>query len=140
MHLKDFEIIFQMKAMPSLIETELQTSPDAVLAKAVTRASERLGLAQKDLAQIIGASAATLSRIAAGKRGIDPSSKEGELSLLFVRVYRSLDALVGGDDVQARAWLHAGNEHVGGVPAELIRTAEGLVHVALYLDAMRGRL
>jgi transcriptional regulator with XRE-family HTH domain len=134
------KLIFQVKAMPHLVETDSVTSPELVLAKAVTRAAERLGLAQKDLALILGASAATLSRIAAGKRGIDPSSKEGELALLFVRVYRSLDALVGGDDVQARAWLHATNEHVGGVPAELLRTAEGLVHVALYLDAMRGRL
>jgi transcriptional regulator with XRE-family HTH domain len=111
-----------------------------LLAKAVTRASERLGLQQKDLAQILGASAATLSRIASGKRGIEPSSKEGELALLFIRVYRSLDALVGGDDGNARAWLHAMNEHLGAVPAEQLRTAEGLVNVALYLDAMRGRL
>jgi hypothetical protein len=57
-----------------------------------------------------------------------------------VRLYRSLDALVGGDDSQARAWLHAENAHLGGVPAQLIRRVEGLVDVIQYLDAMRGRL
>lgn len=59
---------------------------------------------------------------------------------MFVRLYRSLDALIGGDDGKARAWMHAMNEHLGGVPDERIRTVEGLVNVVQYLDAMRGRL
>lgn len=140
MQLKETRRIFHLKAMPIPAKVRVEDAPALVLAKAVTRASDRLGLQQKDLAQILGASAATLSRVAAGKRGIEPTSKEGELALLFIRVYRSLDALVGGDDVAARTWLHAENVHVGGVPAEKLRTAEGLVNVALYLDAMRGRL
>ena len=52
----------------------------------------------------------------------------------------SLDALVGGDDAKAREWLHAANDHLGGVPADRIRSVEGLVDVVQYLDAMRGRL
>jgi hypothetical protein len=36
--------------------------------------------------------------------------------------------------------LHADNTHVGGIPAERIRTVEGLVDVVRYLDAMRGTL
>lgn len=124
----------------SRLDPSAQPAADRVLGKAVTRAAERLGLSQKALAQILGASAATLSRVTSGKRGIDPASKEGELALLFVRVYRSLDALVGGDDAAARAWLSSTNDHLGGVPADLLSSAEGLVHVAHYLDAMRGRL
>ena len=73
-------------------------------------------------------------------RGLDPDTKEGELALLFLRLYRSLDALVGGDDAKARDWLHAENAHLAGVPADRIRTVEGLVDVVQYLDAMRGRL
>ena len=74
------------------------------------------------------------------RRGIDPASKEGELALLFLRLYRSLDALVGGDDGRARAWLTAQNDHLGGVPAERLTSVQGLVDVVQYLDAMRGRL
>jgi len=59
---------------------------------------------------------------------------------LFLRLFRSLDALMGGDEAKARAWFKAENAHVGGVPAERIRTVEGLVDVVQYLDAMRGRL
>ena len=115
--------------------------PDAgpVLAKAVLSAAERLGLRNRHLALVIGSSEASVSRLQHG-RGLEPATKEGELALLFLRLYRSLDALVGGDDDKARQWLHAENDHVRGVPADRIRTVEGLVDVVQYLDAMRGRL
>ena len=110
-----------------------------VLSKAVLSAAARLALRQKALAGVLGASEASISRLQRG-RGIDPASKEGELALLFLRIYRSLDAVVGGDDARARAWLHADNTHLGGVPAVRITNVQGLVDVAQYLDAVRGRL
>jgi hypothetical protein len=113
--------------------------PASVLTKAVLAAAQRLHLRNNRLAEVIGTSEATVSRLS-GAKTIDPDSKQGELALLFVRLYRSLDALVGGDDAQARAWLHASNHHLGGVPAERIRRVEGLIDVIQYLDAMRGRI
>ena len=113
--------------------------PAEVLAKAVLSAAERLGMRSRQLAQVIGSSEASVSRLAR-QRGLDPESKEGELALLFLRVYRSLDALVGGDDAKAREWIGADNAHIGGVPIERMTTVEGLVDVVQYLDAMRGRL
>ncbi len=118
-----------------------QPVPDAgpVLAKATMSAAARLGLRNRHLAAVIGTSEASVSRLSSG-RGLDAASKEGELALLFLRLYRSLDALVGGDDTRARKWLQAENVHLRAVPAERIRTVEGLVDVVQYLDAMRGRL
>ena len=113
--------------------------PAEVLAKALLSAAERLGLRSRQLARVIGSSEASVSRLAR-QRGLDPESKEGELALLFLRVYRSLDALVGGDDAKAREWIGAPNAHIGGVPIERMATVEGLVDVVQYLDAMRGRL
>lgn len=113
--------------------------PALVTAKAALAAADRLGLSSRHLASVIGVSEATVSRLQGG-RGIDPRSKEGELALTFVRLFRSLDALVGGDDAKAKAWMHAMNHHLNGVPAERIRTVEGLIDVVQYLDAMRGRL
>jgi len=122
-------------------ETRSSSAPDpaTVLAKALLSAAARLGLRHRQVAAVLGTSEASISRVARG-RGIDPLSKEGELALLFLRMYRSLDALVGGDDGQARQWLHAANDHLGGVPAERIVGVEGLVDVVQYLDAVRGRL
>src|SRR3954470_7050370 len=122
-------------------ETASARRPDAaaVLAKAVLNAAARFGLRSRQLAVILGSSEASVSRLQYG-RGLDPAGKEGELALLFLRLFRSLDALVGGDDDKARAWLAGHNEHLGAVPAERIKTVEGLVDVVQYLDAMRGRL
>jgi hypothetical protein len=113
--------------------------PAIVLAKAALAAAARLGIRNKQLGEIIGTSEASVSRLKGG-RGLEPSRKEGEIALIFLRLYRSLDALVGGDDGKARNWLHSANDHIGGIPAERIRTVEGLVDVVQYLDAMRGRL
>ena len=113
--------------------------PASVLTRATLAAAQRLGLRARELAAVIGASEASTSRLK-GARRLDPASKEGELALLFLRLFRSLDALMGGDEARARAWLRAENTHVGGVPAERMRTVEGLIDVVQYLDAMRGRL
>jgi hypothetical protein len=114
-------------------------APAPVLAKAVLSAAGRLGMRSRQLATVLGSSEASISRLQHG-RGLDPESKEGELALLFLRLYRGLDALVGGDDAKAREWLASPNEHLASVPAERIKTVEGLVDVVQYLDAMRGRL
>jgi hypothetical protein len=126
-------------ARASLPRLSVKPEPAEVLAKATIAAAVRLGIRNNQLADVIGTSEASVSRLRSG-RGLDPRRKEGELALIFLRLYRSLDALVGGDDAKARDWLHAPNDHVGGVPADRIRTVEGLVDVVQYLDAMRGRL
>jgi len=109
-----------------------------VLTRATLRAAELLGVARKALATILGVSPSTVSRL--DDRPLDPARKEGELAVLFVRLFRSLDALLGGDTEKARRWLHAGNRHLGGVPAQRIRTVTGLVDAIEYLDALRGKV
>ncbi len=117
-----------------------QAQPAAVLAKALARAADAFALSQAEIGQILGTSAASVSRTFAGERGVDPGSAEGRHALLFVRVFRSLDTLVGGDREKARLWLRSKNHHLGAAPLELLARTQGLVHVAEYLDAMRGTL
>jgi len=109
-----------------------------VLAKAVFAAADRLGIRQRELAAILGASEASVSRLQRG-RSLEPASKEGELALLFLRLFRSLDALVGGEAEKARAWLRAPNAHLSAIPLECIQSVAGLVRVDEYLDAVRGK-
>ncbi len=109
-----------------------------VLTKAVLRAAEVLNLTHVSLARVLGTSSASVSRLKDG-RVIEPESKEGELALLLLRVFRSLDAFVGGSAEQARLWLHTHNDHLDAVPAELVEQITGLVRTVQYLDAMRGR-
>jgi hypothetical protein len=109
-----------------------------VLTKACQRAAETLGLSRKELAGVLGISAASLSRLGRS-RWIDPESKEGELALLLLRLFRSLDALLGGSGESCRAWMRAPNRHLRAIPAELTASVAGLVHVTEYLDALRGK-
>lgn len=111
---------------------------EGALTKAVLRAAEMLGLNGAQLGQIVGVSESSVSRLVAGARFIDPATKEGELALLLVRIYRSLDALVGGAAEHRLAWLSSFNRALNGRPIDLLAQAEGLVAVARYLDGMRA--
>jgi uncharacterized protein (DUF2384 family) len=113
--------------------------PATVLSKAVTRAAERLAIPRAQLARILGLSAASVTRLHQGGYRLDPQRKEWELAALFVRVFRSLDSLVG-DEATARAWLRSENLALHDRPINLIENTEGLVRVVQYLDAARGRV
>ncbi|MCX8517201.1 MAG: MbcA/ParS/Xre antitoxin family protein [Rhodoferax sp.] len=80
----------------------------------------------------------TVSRLLKGETTLNAAKKEGELSLLLVRVYRSLDALVGTDEQKRKAWMTGYNHALGGVPLQLIERADGLVATLNYLDGMRA--
>ncbi|HEY4646168.1 MAG TPA: antitoxin Xre-like helix-turn-helix domain-containing protein [Steroidobacteraceae bacterium] len=117
-----------------------QPQPRQVLTGAVLRAAALLGLNQARVADILGLSAATISRMANGTYALDADKKEWELAALFVRLFRSLDSLVGSNDEAARAWLNGDNRGLGGKPVNLILSAEGLVRAVHYLDAARSRI
>ena len=110
----------------------------AVLTKATLRAATRLGLTNKLLATVIGVSDATVSRMRSGHYTLQCGQKSSELAVLFVRLYRSLDAIVGGDDAVAGSWLKNRNTVLDAEPLALIQTVPGLMNVIQYLDARRA--
>ncbi len=116
------------------------SAPDkaAVLTKATLRAAGQLGLTNKALATVIGVSEATVSRMRSGDYMLQPGQKPFELAVLFVRLYRSLDAIVGGDDAVAGSWLKNRNTALDVEPLTLIQTVPGLMNVIQYLDARRA--
>jgi uncharacterized protein (DUF2384 family) len=109
-----------------------------VLTKAALRAAERLGVSNKILARVVGLSEASVSRMGSGAYTLSSGDKAFELAVMFVRLFRSLDALVHGDDAVAAAWMTNPNAALGGAPLELVQTVPGLVHVLAYLDARRA--
>jgi len=121
----------------SLSTTAATPDPSAVLTKAVARAAERLGITKALLAKILGLSPPTVTRLYSGAYKLDERRKEWEFALLFVRVFRSLDSIVG-DEPAARRWLNSDNRALNGKPIDLIRRTDGLVRVVQYLDASRA--
>ena len=110
----------------------------AVVTKSVMRAADRLALPNRVLAGILGVSEATVSRMGAGAYHLDAGGKPYELAVLFLRLFRSLDAIVGGDAAVARAWLRHANTALGAAPITLIESVAGLVNVVAYLDHRRA--
>jgi hypothetical protein len=123
-----------------MIDPALAPEAAAVLSRAASRAADRLGLRQTQLAAMLGLSPATASRLVAGTWQLAAGSKPWELAVLFVRLYRSLAAITGGQTQAMRDWLHSDNDALGGAPSQRMLSAEGLIHVLLYLDAARGRI
>jgi hypothetical protein len=104
-----------------------------VLTKAVIKAAQFLGFSRPLLARVLGVSRASVSGFARGTRSMAPESKRGELGMLLVRLYQSLDALVGGNEAQCKAWMRCYNRPLNGRPLDLIARVEGLVSVVVYL-------
>ena len=97
---------------------ESSTRSARVLTRATVRAARLLGLSQREMAAILGISPSSASRLNRG-RFVDPETKEGELAILFLRTYRSLDALMGGNEAEARNWMHAARFHSLKWPAAI---------------------
>ncbi|ACC76289.1 MbcA/ParS/Xre antitoxin family protein [Paraburkholderia caribensis] len=115
-------------------------TPAATLSKAAVRAAAALRISQTTLADVLGLSTASVSRLVAGTYQLEQSrGKEWELALLLVRLFRSLDAIVGPGE-KAQAWLAGENTALNARPIDLIRSAQGLVNVVEYLDIYRGRI
>lgn len=120
-----------------------ETSPGLVLegqvvTKATVAAAERLGLSARGLAAVIGVSEASVSRMKRLEHHLEKGSKPFELALLLIRLFRSLDAITGGDEGVAKDWMRNPNTILGGKPAERIATVTGLTDVLAYLDARRA--
>lgn len=119
--------------------THPSSNAGAVLTKATIRAADKLEVSQKILASIIGVSEAVVSRMRSGSFTLERNSgKPFELAALFIRLYRSLDAIVGGDEAVAKAWLKNENTVLQSRPIDLIQKVQGLIDVIQYLDARRA--
>jgi Protein of unknown function (DUF2384) len=104
----------------------------------VINVSRELNLSARVLARVVGVSETSVSRMMRDAFRLEPGSKPFEIALLLIRMYRSLDSIVGGDGVIATQWLNNANTALGGQPIERIQTVSGLIDVIAYLDARRA--
>lgn len=121
-----------------------QVAPSAdenrVLTQAVNRIAGCWKLTNEQLGAILGLSPATASRLRAGGYELDRTSKAFELGQYLVRLFRSLDALMGSDDHAAMSWLRSPNLDLEGRPIDLIRSIRGLGDVTHYVDDYRAQV
>src|SRR4051812_8285019 len=101
-------------------------SAGVVLTKALLRAAGFLGLSNAIVARVVGVSESHVSRMAKGERELEVGTKPAELAALLLRVYRSLDALVGNDERHRKEWMASFNRAFNEAPKDAIQKVEGL--------------
>ncbi len=116
-------------------------SEDArILSHAVVRIAALWGLSNAKLGLILGLSAPTVSRLKNGQGRLDPASKSFEAAQHLVRLFRSLDALLGSDDAAAIRWLAAPNLDLAARPIDMMDRFRGLMALCDYVDDYRARV
>lgn len=119
---------------------EMRPDDGKVLTSAIARIAGFWGLTNPKLGAILGVSESTASRLRSGKAELDLSSKSFEAAQFLLRLFRSLDALLGSDDMSARAWLTTPNLDLDARPIDLVESFRGLITVCDYVDAHRARV
>jgi hypothetical protein len=112
----------------------------AVLTSAVVRIAELWGFSNAKLGMILGLSPATASRLRSGQAQLDPASKSFEAAQFLLRLFRSLDALMGSDDKASCQWLITLNLDLAAKPFDLVNSFRGLITLCDYVDSFRARV
>jgi len=119
---------------------QVKSTENRVLTDAVSRIASCWKLTNEQLGAVLGISSATASRLRSGGFELDRSNKAFELGQYLVRLFRSLDALMGSDDAASMSWLRSPNLDLEGRPIDLIRSIRGLDAVANYVDDYRAQV
>ena len=92
--------------MPRTVTAPRAMTKPQILTKAVVNTAAYLDLSKVKLAHILGVSAASVTRLYADTYKLSPEKKEWDFAVLLVRLFRSLDSIVGGasDDDEGR-WI-----------------------------------
>lgn len=114
------------------------TRRQKVLTTATVKAAEHLAMPNAAVAAMLGVSVPTVSRMKTGAYLLADGSKPFELAQLFLRMFRSLDAIVGSDDTSSQSWMQTENRALNGRPIDLVQTVTGLVSSVSYLDSRRA--
>lgn len=119
--------------------TQSNADPKVVLAKALLNTADQLGLKQAKVASAVGVHRSSISRLKANPV-LDPTSKQGELAILLIDIYRAVYVLSGGDSEWIHYFINSYNEATKGVPIEQIQTISGLTIVLHFVDSVRAKM
>ena len=111
------------------------TSTTMVLAEAVLKTANLLGLSNTQLAAVMGLDIMSMNQIEFSAV-LEPTSAHGEAGLLLIRLYQNLSSLTGGDSEWIDYFMNAFNTTTDGVPIQQIQTREGLEKVLTVVEAL----
>ncbi|WP_111828220.1 DUF2384 domain-containing protein [Acinetobacter colistiniresistens] len=113
-------------------------STATVLAEAVLKTADLLGLSQTQLAAVMGLDLMSMNQIEFSAV-LEPTSSQGKTGLLLIRLYQGLSALTGGDSEWIDYFMNAFNTATDGFPIQQIQTRKGLEKVLMVVEALNNR-
>ena len=113
-------------------------STTMVLAEAVLKTANLLGLSNTQLAAVMGLDIMSMNQIEFSAV-LEPTSAHGEAGLLLIRLYQNLSSLTGGDSEWIDYFMNAFNTATDGVPIQQIQTRKGLEKVLTVVEALNNR-
>jgi antitoxin Xre/MbcA/ParS-like protein len=111
-----------------------------VLSEAVAKIASDWRLTNAELGRIIGISTTSAQRLKKGELKLERGKKDFELGQYLLRLFRSLDSIMGSDDAASISWLKSHNRDLESPPLELLFTISGLVRVTDYVDGYRAKV
>ena len=109
-----------------------------ILTQAVMNAAKYLGLNDQQLSTALEISTDELCAMRSGSKQLIENSTSFVRAIYVVRIYRSVFAIMGGDELVMRQWMKSPNTALDAIPIEIIKTWEGLESVVNYLDTRRA--
>ena len=113
-------------------------STTMVLAEAVLKTANLLGLSNTQLTAVMGLDLASMNQIEFSAV-LEPTSAHSEAGLLLIRLYQSLSALTGGDSEWIDYFMNACNTATDGIPIQQIQNRKGLEKVLMVVEALNNR-
>ena len=132
-------IVYQVKTSCFLSTHQSNVEPKVVLAKSLPNTADQLGLKEAQLASIIGVNCDFISNLKANPE-LDPATKQGELAILLIEIYRAVYVLSGRDSEWIHYFMNSYNDATKGVPIEQIQTISGLNKVLNFVDSVRAKM
>ena len=112
-------------------------STTMVLAEAVLKTANLLGLSNTQLAAVMGLDIMSMNQIEFSAV-FEPASAHGETGLLLIRLYQSLSTLTGDDSEWIDYFMNAFNTATDGVPIQQIQNRKGLEKVLTVVEALNN--
>ena len=113
---------------------------ERVLTYAVVNVADRLGLNDIQLAKILFAKEDFVTSIKNEKSVLKFGSVPYVQATLLVRIYKSLDAMTGGNQKIGQQWMKSQNSAFGDSPISHILKRQGINDVVKYLDTSTSRI
>ena len=113
-------------------------STATVLAEAVLKTANLLGLGNTQLATVMGLDLKSMNQIEFSAV-LEPASAQGEYGLLLIRLYQSLSTLTGGDSEWIDYFMNTFNTATDGIPIQQIQNRKGLEKVLTVVEALNNR-